>query len=175
MLRKQFTPEFLALTPNNKVPVMVDPDGPGRVPISIFESGAILRYLGRKTGMFYPADDRHRAQVEQWLYWQMAGLGPMLGQAWHFGARRNAEPYTASCFRNESRRLGRVLETRLREVEYLAGAEYSIADIAAYPWVQSSERMLGITGATHPNCRRWLDAVRNRPSIRQAVAMLRAI
>jgi GSH-dependent disulfide-bond oxidoreductase len=173
--RQQFTPEFLALNTNNKVPVIVDPSGPGGAPISIFESGAILQYLGRKTGMLYPAEERYRTQVEQWLFWQMAGLGPMLGQAWHFRARRKAEPYAAARFSDEGRRLGRVMEARLREAEYLGGAHYSIADIAAYPWVRSSCRVLEITRDTHPNCRRWLDAVRARLFVGRAIAMLRGI
>ncbi|HVV61676.1 MAG TPA: glutathione S-transferase N-terminal domain-containing protein [Pseudolabrys sp.] len=173
--RHQFTPEFLALNPNNKVPVVIDADGPGGAPISIFESGAILQYLGRKTRMLYPTDERRRSEVEQWLFWQMAGLGPMLGQAWHFDARRNAEPYAARRFGDEGRRLGHVLEARLRETKYLGGAEYSIADIAAYPWVATSRRLLDIARGTHPNCRRWLDAVRARPPVRKASAMLHEI
>jgi GST-like protein len=104
-----------------------------------------------------------------------SGLGPMLGQAWHFGLRRKAEPYAATRFAEEARRLCRVLETRLRETEYLGGADYSIADIAAYPWVRSSRRMLGIAQTTHPNCQRWFDSVRTRPLVRKVTAMLRGL
>ena len=133
---EQFTPEFLAISPNNRMPAIVDPDGPGAQPISVFESGAILQYLGRKTGLFYPKDERARVEVEQWLFWQMAGLGPMAGQCHHF---RNYAPeriqYGIDRYTNEVHRLYGVMNRRLESREYLAG-EYSIADMACYPWVR---------------------------------------
>jgi len=132
----QFKPEFLAIAPNNRMPAIVDPNGPGGKPISVFESGAILQYLGRKTGKFYPTDERHRVDVEQWLFWQMGGLGPMAGQAHHF---RNYAPekitYGIDRYTNEVNRLYGVMDTQLRDRPYLAG-EYSIADMASYPWVR---------------------------------------
>ena len=129
----QFKPEFLAIAPNNRMPAIVDPDGPDGKPISIFESGAILQYLGRKTGKFYPEEERARVEVEQWLYWQMANLGPNCGQAHHF--RNYAQEkikYAIDRYTNEVNRLYGVMDTRLEDRPYLAG-DYSIADMASYP------------------------------------------
>lgn len=172
---QQFAPDFLAISPNNKVPVIVDQDGPDGHPISIFESGAILQYLAHKTGKFYSNDLRRRTEVDQWLFWQIAGLGPMLGQAWHFTHHQATDAYSASRFRSESRRLGGVLEMRLQRSKYLGGETYSIADIAAYPWVRSSWHLLEIARATHPNCFRWLASLRARPAVRAANAVLRGL
>ena len=133
---EQFKPEFLAISPNNRMPAIVDHDGPGGKPISIFESGAILQYLGRKTGKFYPQDERGRVEVDQWLFWQMANLGPKAGEANHF--RRYAPeklPYAIERFTNEMNRIYGVMNTRLGDREFLAG-RYSIADIACVGWVE---------------------------------------
>src|SRR5688500_10625603 len=129
---EQFTPEFQSISPNGRMPAIVDPDGPGRRPISVFESGAILQYLGNKTGKFYPANPRQRVEVEQWLFWQMAGLGPMAGQAHHFRhyARQDL-PYAIDRYTREVARLYGVMNRRLADREYLAG-KYSIADMACY-------------------------------------------
>src|SRR6202049_1067243 len=132
---EQMAPNFLAISPNNKIPAIVDPDGPGGKPVSIFESGAILLYLGEKTGKFLPTPLIERIPVYEWLMWQMGGFGPMPGQVHHFmRAAPEKIPYAIDRYTNESRRLLNVMETRLGEAEYLGG-EYSIADIATYPWV----------------------------------------
>ncbi len=131
----QFKPEFLAISPNNRMPAIVDPDGPGGTPISVFESGAILQYLGRKTGKFYPSDERQRVAVDQWLFWQMGGLGPMAGQTHHFRiyAPEKIE-YAINRYTNEVNRLYGVMNKRLAENDYLAGDFYSIADMACIGW-----------------------------------------
>ena len=138
---EQFTPEFLAISPNNRMPAIVDPDGPGGAPIAVFESGAILQYLGRKTGRFYPADERARVKVDEWVFWQMGGLGPMAGQRNHF---RNYSPsflpdqrqsaYGAIRYTNEVERLYGVLNKQLDGRDFIAG-DYSIADMISWPWV----------------------------------------
>lgn len=138
---EQFTPEFQALSPNGRMPAIVDPEGPDGQPISLFESGAILQYLGRKTGQFYPQDERGRANVDQWLFWQMAGLGPMAGQTHHFRQYAPAMisdqrqlAYGVNRYTNETHRLYSVMDRQLRDRDYLAG-DYSIADMAAWPWI----------------------------------------
>jgi len=137
----QFKPEFLAISPNNRMPAIVDPQGPGGKPISVFESGAILQYLGRKTGKFYPQDERKRVAVEEWLYWQVGGLGPMAGQANHFRAYAPEKiPYAIDRYTNEMHRLYGVMNTRLKDRAYLAGDFYSIADIACIGWTNSWQR-----------------------------------
>src|SRR5580704_17807537 len=137
---EQFTPQFLAIAPNNRMPAIVDPAGPGGRPISVFESGAILQYLGRKTGKFYPQEERARVAVEEWLFWQMAGLGPKAGEASHF---RSYAPekldYAVARFANEMNRLYGVMNARLKDREFLAG-RYSIADIACIGWASRAER-----------------------------------
>ena len=136
----QFKPEFLAISPNNRIPAIVDPAGPGGKPISIFESGAILQYLGRKTGKFYPASERARVEVDQWLIWQMGGLGPMAGQAHHFRLYAPEKiPYAIERYTNECNRLYGVMNKRLADREFLAG-KYSIADIACVGWTSRWER-----------------------------------
>ena len=167
---EQFAPAFLAISPNNKMPAIVDPAGPGGEPISIFESGAILQYLGRKTGMFYPADERARTEVEQWLFWQMAGLGPMAGQAHHFRIYAPEKvPYAIDRYTNEVNRLYGVLDRRLAEREFVAGA-YSIADMATYPWAKLWERQ-GQDIAPFANLRRWLETIAARPAVRRGLAV----
>ena len=163
----QFTPQFLAISPNNRMPAIVDPAGPGGRPISVFESGAILQYLGRKTGKFYPRDERARVAVDEWLFWQMGGLGPMAGQANHF---RHYAPqqieYGISRYTNEVNRLFGVMNTRLAGREFLAG-RYSIADMACVGWVRLAGRM-GQELASFPHLHRWLETIRARPAVKRA-------
>ena len=165
---EQFKPEFLAISPNNRMPAIVDPDGPGGKPISVFESGAILQYLGRKTGKFYPAEERARVQVEEWLFWQMANLGPNAGNAHHF---RNYAPekvqYGIDRFTNEVHRIYGVMDTRLKDHDYLAG-DYSIADMASYPWVRPYKNQ-GQDLAEFPHLEKWFQRVRERPAVAKAV------
>jgi GST-like protein len=167
---EQFRPAFLAISPNNRMPAIVDHDGPGGRPISVFESGAILQYLGRKTGKFYPKDERGRVEVEQWLFWQMANLGPKAGEANHF---RNyaAEklPYAIDRFANEMHRIYGVMNTRLADREFLAG-KYSVADMACIGWASRAERF-GHDLSEFPNVRRWRDAVMARPTVRRGLSM----
>lgn len=166
----QFAPEFVAIAPNNKMPVIVDPDGPGGEPISVFESGAILQYLGRKTGRFYPTEERARVEVEQWLYWQMAGVGPMAGQTHHFRIYAPEQiPYAVDRFTNETNRLYGVLNRRLADRDFIAG-EYSIADMATYPWAKLWERQ-GQDIAAFPHMQRWLDANAARPAVQRGIAV----
>lgn len=165
---EQFKPEFLAISPNNRMPAIVDPDGPGGAPISVFESGAILQYLGRKTGKFYPSDERRRVEVEEWLFWQMAGLGPMAGQAHHFrNYAPEKVPYGIARYTNEVNRLYGVMNTRLADRAYLAG-DYSIADMASYPWVRPYKNQ-GQDLAEFPNLERWYQRMRARPAVAKGV------
>jgi GST-like protein len=164
----QFKPEFLAISPNNRMPAIVDPDGPDGQPISVFESGAILQYLGRKTGRFYPKDERGRVEVEQWLFWQMGGFGPMLGQTHHFRIYAPEQvPYAIARYTNEANRLYGVLNRRLAEREYVAG-EYSIADMAIIGWAKRWERQ-GQTIEDFPNVKRWLDTMLARPAVERGL------
>jgi len=168
----QFKPEFLAVSPNNRIPAIVDhAPADGGAPISVFESGAILLYLADKTNKLIPRDVRGRNDVVQWLMWQMGGIGPMFGQANHFANYAKEKlPYAIERYVNESKRLVGVLNTRLGDHEYVAGT-YSIADIATYPWVVSArERLLGETTA-FPHVLRWLDAIAARPAVVRAYAM----
>ncbi len=167
----QFDPQFLAISPNNKMPAMVDHDGPGGEPISLFESGAMLIYLAEKTGSFMPADPRGRALVLQWLMFQMGGIGPMLGQCHHFRAYA-PEPidYAIERYTNEARRLYGVLDRRLGEADYMAG-DYSIADMATYPWTRSIDRQ-GVEPADFPNVVRWQHALEERPAVQRGCAVL---
>jgi GSH-dependent disulfide-bond oxidoreductase len=168
MRGEQFEPGFLKIAPNNRMPAIVDPDGPDGKPISVFESGAILQYLGRKTGKFYPQDERARVEVEQWLFWQMAGLGPMAGQCHHF---RNYAPvkieYAIDRYINEVNRLYGVMNTRLADRPYLAG-DYSIADMACYPWVRPYKNQ-GQDIADFPYLEAWFKRVRDRPAVARGV------
>jgi GST-like protein len=167
---EQFTPQFLAISPNNRMPAIVDPRGPGGRPISVFESGAILQYLGRKTGKFYPQDERARVAVDEWLFWQMSGLGPMAGQAVHF--RRYAPrqiAYAITRYTDEVNRLYGVMNSRLANREFLAG-HYSIADMACVGWVRLAERQ-GQDLAQFPHLRRWFETVRARDAVKRAFAI----
>ncbi len=165
---EQFAPEFLAISPNNKIPAIRDPDGPGGKPVTVFESGAILQYLGRKTGKYYPADGRRRIAVEEWLFWQVGGLGPMAGQCHHFRnyAPRKV-PYGILRYTNEVNRLYGVLERRLADRTYLAGT-YSIADIACYPWARLWKNQ-GQDIADFPSVAAWLERVGARPAVRRGM------
>ena len=166
----QFKREFLAHSPNNRIPAIVDPNGPGGRPIAVFESGAILQYLGRQTGKFYPRDERARVAVDEWLFWQMGGLGPMAGQAVHF--RRYAPeqiPYALARYTDEVNRLYGVMNTRLAKREFLAG-RYSIADIACVGWVRLAERQ-GQNLAQFPHLLRWFETIRARPAVKRAFAI----
>lgn len=165
---EQFEPSFLMIAPNNRMPAIVDPEGPDGKPISVFESGAILQYFGRKFGRFYPADERQRTEVDQWLFWQMGGLGPMAGQAHHF---RQYAPekiqYGIDRYTNEVNRLYGVMNKRLADREYLAG-DYSIADMASFPWVRPY-RNQGQDLEEFPNLKRWFEAIAARPALQKAV------
>jgi GSH-dependent disulfide-bond oxidoreductase len=166
----QFKPDFLAISPNNRMPAIVDPDGPDGRPISVFESGAILQYLGRKTGLFYPMQERARVDVEQWLFWQMAGLGPMAGQANHFRIYAPEKvPYAIDRYTNEVNRLYGIMNRRLADRDYLAG-EYSIADMASIGWARGWERQ-GQTIEEFPHFRRWLERMLARPAVQRGLAV----
>ena len=164
----QFDEEFLRISPNNKMPAIVDPEGPDGEPISVFESGAILIYLAEKTNKFWPTFPRERYVALQWLMFQMGHVGPMLGQAHHFRGYAPEEiPYAIDRYTNEATRLYGVMDRRLSETEYFAG-EYSIVDMAIYPWVSSPERQ-GQRMDDYPNLRRWYESVGLRPAVRRAM------
>ena len=167
---EQFAPEFLRISPNNRMPAIVDPDGPDGQPISVFESGAILLYLGRKSGRFYPQHERGRVEVEQWLMWQMGGFGPMLGQNHHFTSYAPEKiPYALKRYQDETHRLYGVLNGRLADREFVAG-DYSIADMACVGWATLWERQ-NIDIAEFPNVRRWLDTLLARPAVQTGLAL----
>lgn len=166
----QFKPEFLAISPNNRMPAIIDPDGPNGQPISVFESGAILQYLGRKTGQFYPADERRRVQVDEWLFWQMGGFGPMLGQTHHFRIYAPEKiPYAVDRYTNEANRLYGVLNKRLADREFVAD-DYSIADMAIVGWAKLWERQ-GQNIEDFPHVKRWLETVLARPAVQRGLAV----
>lgn len=164
---EQFEPDFLKISPNNKIPAIVDSDGPDGQPISVFETGAILVYLGQKTGRFLPTDPRQFTDVMQWLMWQMGGAGPMMGQAHHF--RRFAPekiPYAIDRYTNETRRLYGVADKQLADKEWLAAGEYTIADIATFPWIARHEWQ-GMELGDFPNLKRWYDAIWAREAVKK--------
>jgi len=167
----QFKPEFLAIAPNNRIPAIVDQaPADGGAPIPLFESGAILLYLAEKTGKFLPADIRGRAEVSQWLFWQMGGLGPMAGQNHHFsGYAQERITYAIDRYVRETNRLYGVLDKRLADREFVAG-DYSIADMAAYPWIVPHAKQ-GQDLNDFPNLKRWFDAIRARPATQRAYAL----
>jgi len=172
-LRKggQFSPEFLRISPNNKIPAIVDTDGAGGREVSVFESGAILVYLAEKTGKLLPTSGRARYVALEWAFWQVGGVGPMFGQAHHF---RSYAPekilYAIDRFTNESKRLFGVLDRRLGESKYLAGDEYTIADIMNIPWLLGADRM-GIDLASYPHVGRWLEELKARPAVQRGLAV----
>ncbi|MBB3934528.1 glutathione S-transferase family protein [Aureimonas phyllosphaerae] len=166
----QFKPEFLAIAPNNRMPAIVDPEGPGGQPISVFESGAILQYLARKFGRFYPTDERKRVAVDEWLFWQVGGLGPMAGQAHHF---RQYAPekiaYGIDRYTNEVNRLYGVMNKRLQDREFVAD-EYSIADMACVGWIVPHKNQ-GQDLDDFPNLKRWFETLNARPAVEKGLAV----
>ncbi len=168
----QFKPEFLAISPNNKIPAIVDTDGPDGKPISLFESGAILVYLASKAGKFLGNTDRDKFVTLQWLMFQMGGVGPMLGQAHHFRiyAPEKIE-YAINRYTNEAKRLYGVIDKQLSQHAYLAGDEYTIADIATFPWLRSWKNQ-GIDWADYPHAKRWFDEISERPAVKRGVEVL---
>ena len=169
----QFKPEFLAIAPNNRMPAIVDPEGPGGEPISVFESGAILQYLGRKFGRFYPTGERERVAVEEWLFWQVGGLGPMAGQAHHF---RQYAPekiaYGIERYTNEVNRLYGVMNRRLEGRDFLAG-DYSIADMACIGWIVPHANQ-GQSLDDFPHLKRWFETMNARPAVERGLAVGKA-
>jgi GST-like protein len=173
---EQFRPEFLSIAPNNRMPAIVDPEGPDGAPISIFESGAILMYLARKTGLFYGQSERDRIAVEQWLMWQMGGVGPMAGQAHHFLSYAPALdppqdlPYAKDRYRREVGRLYGVLDRQLAKGEWVAGDFLSIADFSIWPWAQNWKGQEQVI-EDKPHFARWLDAMSARPAVQRGKAL----
>ncbi len=170
---EQFAPDFLAISPNNKIPALIDPDGPDGQPISVFESGAILLYLAGKTGRFLPRSTRGKYEVLQWLMFQMGGVGPMLGQAHHFRLYAPEQiDYAVTRYTNEARRLYAVMDKQVsRTGAWIAGRDYSIADIAIFPWLRSAENQ-GIDWADYPALKVWFDRIAARPAVQRGVAVL---
>jgi len=169
---EQFAPEFLRISPNNKIPAIVDADGPDGQPISLFESGAILLYLAAKTGRFLPDDTRGRYATLEWLMFQMGSVGPMLGQAHHFRMYAPEKiPYAIDRYSNETRRIYGVLDTRLGKSAFVAGDTYTIADMAIFPWLRSWQNQ-GIDFDDFPNAKAWFDGVAARPAVQRGVEVL---
>jgi len=170
----QFQQDFLKISPNNKIPAIIDPEGPDGAPISLFESGAILLYLAGKTGKLLPADTRGKYEVLQWLMFQMGGVGPMLGQTHHF---RMYAPekigYAIERYSNEAKRLYGVMDRRLAKSRYIAGPEYTIADIAIFPWLRSWKNQ-GIAWVDYPHLKGWFDEIAARPAVQRGVDVLAA-
>lgn len=175
---EQFAPAFLAISPNHRIPAIIDHDGPGGKPLSLFESGAILLYLAEKTGQFLPADPHARYTALQWLFWQMGGVGPMFGQANHFRnyavqkAGEAAAAYGIERYTNEAKRLFGVMDTQLERHEWLGGDAYSIADMATWPWIVGRKNF-GVDLAEFPHVGRWNDAMKVRPGVRRGFDVLR--
>lgn len=168
----QFQPAFLKMSPNNKIPALVDPNGPDGKPISLFESGAILLYLAAKAGKFLPKSDRQKFEVLQWLMFQMGGVGPMLGQAHHFRiyAPEKIE-YAYNRYTNEAKRLYGVMNAQVAKHPFIAGKQYSIADIAIFPWLRSWQNQ-GVDWADYPHLKAWFDRIAARPAVQRGVAVL---
>ena len=169
----QFKPEFLAITPNHRIPAIVDPDGPGGKPFTLFESAAIMMYLSEKCGgALIPKDPVGKYRCLEWMMFQMGGVGPMFGQYNHFASYAVEKiPYAIERYSNEVIRLHRVLDKRLSETEWLAGTEYSMADIITFPWIRNPDRR-GIDLSTYPNVKRWHDAMAARPAVQRGVQVL---
>jgi len=171
----QFKPEFLKISPNNKIPAIVDPDGPDGEPISVFESGAILLYLAAKTGRFLPADLRGKYRMLEWLMFQMGSVGPMLGQAHHFRLYAPEKlTYAIDRYSNEAKRLYGVIDKRLGQSRYIAADEYTIADIAIFPWLRSWKNQ-GIELDDYPSLKAWFDGIAARPAVQRGVEVLAAL
>ena len=170
---EQFEPDFLAISPNNKIPAMVDQDGPGGKPYAMFESGAMLLYLGEKTGKFLPRETAARYRTVQWLMFQMGHVGPMLGQAHHFREYAVEKiPYAIDRYTNESARLLGVIDKRLGAAAYLAGDDYTVADMAVFPWLRNPERE-GWDPADYPNMSRWFKSIVERPAVRRGLDVMK--
>lgn len=171
--KAQWTAEFAAVSPNHQIPAIRDPDGPGGTPITVFESGAILLYLARKYGRFYPADDeRRRVEVEEWLFWQVASFGPFLGQAHHFNLAAPEEvTYAIDRYAGIARRLYAVLEERLAARDYVADGRFTVADIAIFCWAARHERHR-IDLAAYPAVKRWFDRIASRPAVARGMAVI---
>ena len=170
MQNDQFQPDFLSISPNNKIPAIVDQNGPNDQPISVFESGAILQYLGRKTGLFYPVEEQERVEVEQWMMWQMGGLGPMLGQNHHFNKFAPERiDYAIDRYSNETKRLYKVLNQQLIGQRYVAG-EYSIADMAILPWLLRHDWQ-GIDLEDYPQVKDYVTRLTARPAVQKALSI----
>ncbi len=168
----QFKPEFLAISPNNKIPAIIDPNGPGGKPISLFESGAILVYLAGKTGKFLPKGDRAKYDVLQWLMFQMGGVGPLLGQNHHFRLYAPEKlPYAIERYTNEAKRIYGVIDKQLAQSPFLAGKTYSIADIATYPWLRNWKNQ-GIELADYPHLKAWFEGIEARPAVQRGCKVL---
>ncbi len=168
----QFKPEFLKISPNNKIPALTDPDGPDGRPISLFESGAILVYLAAKTGKFMPKTDRAKYDVLQWLMFQMGGVGPMLGQNHHFRLYAPEKlPYAIDRYTNEARRLYSVIDRQLAQSRFIAGRDYSIADMAIFPWLRNWKNQ-GIELSDYPHLEKWFNALAERPAVQRGVQVL---
>ena len=168
----QFKPAFLAISPNNKIPAITDSEGPDGKPISLFESGAILVYLASKSGRFLPSDATGKFKALEWLMFQMGSIGPMLGQAHHFRVYAPEKlEYAINRYTNEAKRLYHVLDRRLSQSEYLASHEYTIADIATWPWTRSWKNQ-GVDVAQYPHFKRWFDAIEARPAVKRGVEVL---
>ena len=168
----QFKAAFLAISPNNKIPAIVDPDGPGGKPISMFESGAILMYLAAKTGRFIPDELRGRYAMLEWLMFQMGGVGPMLGQAHHFRLYAPEKiPYAIDRYSNEARRLYGVIDKRLSTSRFIATDDYTIADIAIFPWLRSWQNQ-GVDIEAFPHLKAWFDGIASRPAVQRGVAVM---
>jgi GST-like protein len=168
---EQFTPQFLAINPNGKIPAIVDSEGPDGKPLSLFESGAILIYLADKTGKFLSKEPRQRYITLQWLMFQMGGVGPMFGQTHHFlRAAKEDIPYGKKRYHDETKRLYGVMDKRLGEAKYLAGDDYTIADMATYPWVSRFE-WHQVNLSDFPNVKRWFDAISERPAVKKGMAV----
>jgi GST-like protein len=171
---EQFAPEFLNISPNNRIPAIIDPEGPHGAPLALFESGAILLYLAEKSGCFMPQDTAHRFTCLQWLMWQMGGVGPMFGQANHF--RRYAKeqhPYAIERYTNEANRLMGILDLQLGKNSFIAGEEFTIADMAIFPWTRHADQR-GIDMLEYPHAQRWFDAINARPAVQRALQVLAA-
>ena len=170
----QFNPDFLRISPNNKIPAIVDPNGPDGAPMSVFESGACLLYLAGKTGKFLPASTRAKYEVMEWLMFQVGGVGPMLGQAHHFRIYAPEKiDYAVQRYTNEAKRLYGVMNRRLAQSKYIAGPEYSIADMAIFPWLRSWKNQ-GIDWNDHPHLKGWFDEISARPAVQRGVEVLAA-
>jgi len=164
---EQFAPDFLKISPNNKIPAIVDPEGPDAKPISIFESGAILLYLARKFDKFYSSDIRKQTDIEQWLFWQVGGFGPMLGQAHHFNVfAKEKHPYAIKRYIEEAKRLYNVLDKQLEGKKYICD-DFSIADIATIGWARVNEKQ-GVDINEYPNVKNWIERMKDRPAVARA-------